>query len=217
MKRIALALGIGLLAPSLAFGQTASPGAAGGVNTVPQVGVISSIANMQQTYTAGYIGLVAAASATDVVCIAGSATKTIAVTRIQLSGTAGTLITLPVTLVRRVAVNTGGTAGGTTANPANNVSKHDTANATHTAVPISYTANPTITDAAPTYLQTANLTLPVTTAGVATVPLDFQYGNIARGEQPLILRGAAAQLCLNFNATSPSSSVLTGSITWYEY
>lgn len=211
-KTFALALGL-VLAPALAFAQTGGPG----VNSVPQVGLITGVNNQQQTYTAGFIGLVPPASATDTICIAGSATKTIAVTRIQLSGTAGTLVTLPVTLVRRVTVATGGTAASTTANPANNIAKHDTLNATASAVPISYTAVPTITDSSPTYLQTANLTLPVTSAGTSTVPLDWRYGNIGIGEQPLILRGIAAQLCLNLNTISVSSGVLTGSITWYEF
>lgn len=212
-KLFALALGA-LLAPTFALAQTGGPSGVGGV---PQVGVISAVNNQQQTYTAGFIGLVPAASATDTVCIAGSATKTIAVTRIQLSGTAGTLVSLPVTLVRRTSVDTGGTAASTTANPANNIAKHDTNNATATAVPISYTAVPTIVDSSPTYLQTANLTLPVTSAGTSIAPIDWRYGNIATGEQPLILRGAAAQLCLNLNAVSVSSGVLTGSITWYEF
>jgi hypothetical protein len=212
-KTFALALGLGLLAPALAFGQTGGAG----VNSVPQPGLITGVNNQQATYTAGYIGLVPAASATDTVCIAGSATKTIAVTRIQLSGTAGTLVTLPVTLVRRTSVDTGGTAGSTTANPANTIAKHDTLSATATAVPISYTAVPTIVDTSPTYLQTANLTLPVTSAGTSIAPIDWRYGNIATGEQPLYLRGVAAQLCLNLNTISVSSGVLTGSITWYEF
>jgi hypothetical protein len=212
-RKIALALGLALW-PALALAQ--QPGGTG-VNTVPQAGVITGINNQQSTYTAGFIGLVPPASATDTICIAGSSTKTIAVTRIQLSGTAGTLVTLPITLVRRASVDTGGTAASTTANPANNIAKHDTNNGTATAVPIAYTAVPTIPDTSPTYLQTANLTLPVTTAGTSTVPLDWRFGNIATGEQPLILRGVTQQLCLNFNTISVSSGVLTGSLTWYEF
>lgn len=216
-KAFALVLGLGLLAPALAFGQTSGSTGAGGVNSVAQPNVITGIINQTSTYTAGYIGLVPAASATDTVCIAGSATKTIAVTRIQLSGTAGTLVSLPVTLVRRASVATGGTAASTTANPANTIAKHDTNNGTATAVPISYTAVPTITDSSPTYLQTANLTLPVTSAGTSIAPIDWRYGNIATGEQPLYLRGIAQQLCLNLNTISVSSGLLTGSFTWYEF
>ncbi len=214
MKRFLALVGLGLLAPALAFAQT---GGSGGVGTTPSPGVIQGIQNQQQTYTAGFIGLVPPASATDTICIAGSATKTIAVTRIQLSGSAGTLVSVPITLVRRVTVATGGTAASTTANPANNIAKHAVGNATATAVPISYTAVPTITDSSPTYLQSQSLTFPVTSAGTSIAPLDWRYGNIATGEQPLYLSGTAAQLCLNFNTISISSGVLNGSLTWYEF
>jgi hypothetical protein len=215
MKRtFALALGFGLLASTLAIGQTGGPG---GVGSVPQVGVILGVNNQQQTYTAGFIGLVPPASATDTICIAGSATKTVAVTRWQLSGSAGTLVSVPITLVRRASADTGGTAASTTANPANNIAKHSTSNATASATPISYTAVPTIGDTSPTYLQTQSVTFPVTSAGTSIAPLDWKYGNIAIGEQPLILQGIAQQLCLNFNTISISSGVLNGSITWYEF
>ena len=186
------------------------------VNVVPQVGVTTAYLE-KQTYSAAFIGLAPAASATDVICLAGSATKTIKLREIRLSGSAGTLVTLPITLVRRAAVNTGGTAASTTANPANNISKRDTQNGTASAVPIAYTANPTITDSSPTYLDSASLTLPVTSAGTVTVPLNFNYGmnNVGLTQAPT-LRGAAEQVCLNFNAVSVSSGVLNGVLTWTE-
>lgn len=185
-------------------------------NNVPQVGVTFGYVP-KATYSAGFIGLVPVASATDVICLAGSATKIIKVTMIRLSGTAGTLVSLPVTLVRRAAVNTGGTAASTTANPANNISKRDTTQATASAVPISYTANPTITDSSPTYLDSAELTLPTTAAGVVSLPLVFDYGkDLANLNAPVTLRGAAQQVCLNFNGVSVSSGLLNGSLTWTE-
>lgn len=185
---------------------------------VPQVGVTWAYAPYGQTYSAAFIGLVPPASATDTICLAGSATKTVALQQIKLSGSAGTLVTLPVTLVRRVSVATGGTAASTTANPANTIAKRVTTNATATAVPISYTAVPTITDATPTYMDSASLTLPVTTAGTVTVPLVFDYsvGN-SQLLQPPTLVGTAAQFCLNLNTISVSSGVLNGVITWTEY
>lgn len=197
-----------------AFVALAVPAAAQ-VGSVPQVGVTSGY-QAKATYSAGFIGLVPAASATDVVCLAGSATKTVKLVNIRLSGSAGTLVTTPITLVRRVAVNTAGTAASTTANPANTISKRDTGIATATAVPIAYTANPTITDAAPTYLDSASLTLPVTSAGTVTVPLVMDYSSLQTLMQPVTLTGAAAQVCLNFNAVSISSGLLNGSITWTE-
>jgi hypothetical protein len=208
MKRIFLASAFALAA-SAALGQ--------GVNSVPQVGVISSFANAKQTYSAAFIGLVPAASATDVVCLSGSASKTVRITRISLSGTAGTLVTLPVTLLARTALNTGGTAASTTANPANTIRGNDSANATATAVPISYTANPTLTDSSPKYVRSAALTLPVTSAGVVSAPWVAEFPtSISIGTQALTLRGAAAQVCLNLNGVSVSSGVLTGSLEWTE-
>jgi hypothetical protein len=184
---------------------------------VPQIGVTFGYLP-GQTYSAAFFGLVPPASATDTVCIAGSASKTVAVQQIKLSGSAGTLVTLPVTLVRRASVATGGTAASTTANPANTIAKRDTTAAAATAVPIAYTAVPTITDASPTYLDSASLTLPVTSAGTVTVPLIFDYsvGN-SNLLQPVILRGIAQQVCLNLNTVSVSSGVLNGVITWTEY
>lgn len=138
MKKLFATIGALLLGMTCALAQ---------VNVVPQVGQTSNYV-ARQTYSAGFIGLVPAASATDIVCIAGSASKTIRVRDIVLSGSAGTLVTVPVSLIRRAAVNTGGTAAGTTANPANAITKRDTNNGTAVATLVSYTANPTITDSA---------------------------------------------------------------------
>jgi hypothetical protein len=193
-----------------------APAALAQVNVVPQVGVTTAYLE-KQTYSAAFIGLAPAASATDVVCLAGSATKTVKLREIRLSGSAGTLVTLPVTLLMRTTADTGGTAASTTANPANTIAKRDSNNATATATPISYTANPTINDTSPTYVDSASLTLPTTAAGTVTVPLHFSYlaNNVGLTQAPT-LRGAAQQLCLNFNAVSVSSGVLNGSITWTE-
>lgn len=206
MKRLLLALALALgVVPALAQ-----------VNVVPQTGVTFGYVP-KVTYSAGFIGLVPAASATDVICLAGSATKTVTLQMVRLSGSAGTLVSLPITMVRRVAVDSGGTAASTTANPANTIAKRDTNFPTATAVPISYTANPTINDTSPTYMASAQLTLPVTSAGVVINPLEWRFfeGNQALLSAP-ILRGAAAQFCLNFNAVSVSSGVLTGDLTWTE-
>lgn len=193
-----------------------APAALAQVNVVPQVGVTTAYLE-KQTYSAAFIGLVPAASATDVVCLAGSATKTVKLREIRLSGSAGTLVTLPITLLMRTTADTGGTAASTTANPANTIAKRDSNNATATATPISYTANPTINDTSPTYVDSASLTLPTTAAGTVTVPLNFSYvGQNTSLMQVPTLRGAAQQLCLNFNAVSVSSGVLNGSITWTE-
>lgn len=185
------------------------------VNVVPQQGLITSILK-RATYSSVALALPPAASATDIACIAGSATKTVIVRRISISGSAGTLVTAPFTLVRRTAVDSGGTAATTTANWANNIAKHDTTDAAATATLISYSANPTINDTSPTYLRSDELTVPVTSAGTVTRPLIWEP-DIAFGfPKGWVLRGIAEQLCVNLNAVSISSGLLHASITWTE-
>lgn len=182
---------------------------------LPQQGVTWGYVPKAQ-YFAGFIGLVPAASATDIVCIAGSATKTVKVTKFVLSGTAGTLVTVPVALYRRAAADTGGTAAATTANPTNNVTKLDTTIAAATATTISYTANPTIGSAG-TIIEARSLTLPTTAAGTVVNSLILDYGDDISNLLPAItLRGVAEQLCLNLTAVSITTGVLSGTIAWFE-
>src|SRR5258708_21343709 len=139
------------------------------------------------------------------ICLAGSATKTIKLQSLKLSGT-GTAISVPVTLLKRVTADTGGTAASTTANPANTISKRDSSNATATAVPVAYTANPTIVDTAPTYIDSAQMGVFSTTVSLIGVPLLFDYGpDGVNLRQAPTLRGAAEQICVNLNATSATA------------
>lgn len=185
------------------------------VNVVPQVGVTSGYV-AKYTYSAGFTGLVPAASATDVICIAGSATKTIKLVRIVISGTAGTLVAVPILLTKKGTADTGGTAASTTANPANTITPMDTRFPTATAVLISYTANPTI-NAAGTIFAAASHTFPTTgtTVSPAALVFDFNADNVNLASPP-VLRGAAQQICANFSAVSISSGVLNGNIVWTE-
>lgn len=204
MKRaiLTLALATGLLGPALA-------------QPVPQVGVTWGYVP-KVTYSAGFTGLVPAASATDVVCIAGSASKVVKVTKIVLSGTAGTLVAVPILLTKKATADSGGTAASTTANPANTITKLDSGFATATAVPISYTANPTINDAG-TIMRASSQTFPTTGTTISPPPLVFNFlDGISNLNSPLVLRGAAQQACLNFSAVSISSGVLNGYLEWTE-
>jgi hypothetical protein len=207
MKRI-LTSALGLLALcSAAFAQP-----------VPQTGVVSGYAP-KQTYSAVWIGLVPAASATDLICIQGSASKTISVHQIKLSGSAGTTLALPVTVLRRVSLNTGGTAATTTANPANTIGKRVTTNGNATATLISWTANPTVVDTTPTYLDSAQLAISLTSMATVSIPVTFDWANDASNvrQMPTIRNGQTTQaICVNLNAVSVTSGVLTGSITWTE-
>lgn len=205
MKRLLLGLALlGLVAPAYAQ-----------VNVVPQTGVTFGYVP-KFTYSAGFVGLVPAASATDVVCLAGSASKTIRITKITIGGTAGTLVTVPIALVKKTAADTGGTAASTTANPANTITLLDSTFPAATAVPVSYTANPTIGSAG-TIMAAASVTLNVTgTSAAPNVPLVFDFTNASDLNPGVVLRGAAQQACLHFNAISVSSGVLNGYLQWTE-
>ena len=207
-----------LLAASLAFGMAVSPAIAQ-VNAVPQVGLTTGYL-AKTTYSATWFGLVPPASATDLVCITGSASKVIRVMSIKLSGSAGTTLSLPATVLRRATADTGGTAGTTTANPANTISSRDTGLATNTsatATLISYTAVPTINDTSPVYIDSQQWAISLTTMATVSIPVYFDWSkDIENNVMPPTLRGAAQQLCVNLNSISISSGVVTGSITWTE-
>lgn len=205
-RKIALLAVAGLTLSGVAFAQ---------VNTVQQVGLITSILK-KSSYSAVALALPPAASATDIACIAGSSTKTIIVRRVSVSGTAGTLVSAPVTLLRRTSVDSGGTAATTTANWANTISKRDANDASATATLISYSANPTINDTSPTYVASAYTTFPVTSAGVAIVPTVWELDTPFSFVKGVVLRGTSQQACINLNAVSISSGLLHISIDWTE-
>lgn len=197
-----------------AFAALLSTTAIAQVNVVPQVGVSSAVIT-RNTYSSVALALPPAASATDIACIAGSSTKTVYVDKITISGSAGTLVSAPFTLVRRTSVDSGGTAATTTANWANNIAKHDTSSPANTATLISYSTNPTINDTAPDYIASDYLTLPVTSAGTSIDPIEWVWPNTSFSQRPT-LRGTAAQFCINLNAVSVSSGLLHVSIQWTE-
>jgi hypothetical protein len=183
---------LGLCAP--AFAQ---------VNAVPQVGLTTAYLP-KNTYSSSFFGLVPGASATDVVCIAASSTKTVRVQRITIGGT-GTAVSLPISVVRRASLDTGGTAATSTALPV--AYALDSANAAASAIVTAYTANPTINDTAPGILDNGNLGLVATTVGAAVQPYvlwDYAERNFA---QAPLLRTAAQQFCVNLNVTSPTALV----------
>lgn len=215
MKRILLALALvgGLISP--AFAQSSFNGgctAVGGINTVPRNGVSCPSDSIAPTYGATGIGIVPASSATDVACITGSATTVVRVQQIRISGTAGTLVSLPVVITKHATANTGGTAALTTALPT--PYKFDTQNPTNGASTTAYTANPTIADSAPGIIDAGVLTLNVTTvAGGA--PVTFSWTTRAYNEAP-VLRGVAQQVCVNLNGITVTSGLLAISFMWTE-
>lgn len=203
----------------LAFGFWASPALAqgclgvGGVNTVPQIGVSCLSEPTTDTYAATGVGIVPAASATDIACLTGSATKIIRVQRIRVSGTAGTLVTLPVLITKHISANTGGTAATGTALPV--PYPLDSTDAAVSATATAYTANPTVVDSAAGIISAATISLNTTAALVAQGELHFDWFARNYAEAPT-LRGIAQQVCVNLNGISITSGLVNISFIWTE-
>lgn len=187
------------------------------VNVVPQIGVTTAYLG-KQTYSAVFIGLAPASTTTDLFCISAGTTKNVTLRQIKISGSAGTTLSLPVTILHRASLDSGGTAASTTANPANTISKRNSANGAATAVLIAYTANPTINDTSPTYLDSKQLAVSLTTMATVSIPVEFDWrqDNVSLLQAPYIPKGSTEQICANLNSTSLASGLLTGSLTWTE-
>jgi hypothetical protein len=214
MKRLLLALGLllGLSAPGLA--QVPCVGI-GGVNSVPQLGVACNQEPAVATYAATGVGIAPASSATDLACLQGAANIVIRVQRIRVSGTAGTQIVVPVLLMKRASLDTGGTPATSTALPV--AYAMDSANVAAKATLNAWTANPTIVDATPGIVGSADLILAKTdgTNGAAAPYTLFDFDAAEYMQKPA-LRTAAQAICVNLNATSPSSGLVNITFIWTE-
>ena len=174
------------------------------VNQVGQIAVDTKPKRI--TFRANVAGLVPAASATDVFYINGSATKTVTVNRIYVTGSAGTAVAVPVQIIKRSAATSGGTCAAATNVPL------DSSDTAATAVVNSCTANPTLGAAVGTVAsQSVFFSL---SSAVNAAPGDFDFGKT--NGKPLVLRGVAEGLGVNLNAVSVSSGVLTVWIEWVE-
>ena len=212
MRKLLLALGLLFLAtPSWA--QCIS---VGGVNNVPQPGVVCLSEPIEPTYGATAVGITPASTASDIACLGGSATAVVRVQRVILSGTASTGVTVPVTLLRRAAADTGGTV--TTGNAILTPVALDTNNVAVTASAAAWTANPTVNDTSPAFIAAGNLALPKTdgttyTSGAPTLLFDFSNRNYS---QAPIIRGKAQNFCVNLNTISVSTGLVNVTFHWTE-
>lgn len=210
MKRILLALGV-LLGLSVA----AQAQAPCGVNFVPTVGVICATLK-QNTYSAVAQNLVPAAAATDILCISSSASKSLSIAEVDVSGilASGTASPL-ISIVHHTVLDTGGTGASGAAAPVafSNVST----NPASTAVLSAFTANPTINDTSPALVRNVFYTMG-TSAAVAQSPLFWLFGTAGTDEylQRLDqLKNVTGQYCVNLNGATLTAS-LAIAISWTE-
>jgi len=193
--------------------------AASQVNVVPQIGVISGVISAN-TYSATAVGLVPAASATDIYCINGSTKRNIHLRRFIFSGSAGTAITTPVLINYNHSLDTGGTPASGKALPVA-TPLVPTNPASTSSAQVSYTANPTVNDASPNLMGAVAPTFALTTT--VNLPVELDFGSGAGGgisfNQSIDIPKAStvvAQVCVNLNGVSISSGSLTIYTEWTE-
>jgi hypothetical protein len=160
------------------------------------------------TYGATFTGLaVPQTGAGDAVCLVGSATKTIYIQRIAVSGVDSTAQTSNMNLVKRTTAN----SGGTSTNAVN--AKYDTNNAAPTAVLTGYTAVPT-PGTGFIHLARSIGFAAATGAPSAAIVWEFDPSQLV---QQLVLRGVAQSACVNFpSAFTTAGPSLNVSYTWTE-
>src|SRR5208282_4259879 len=143
----------------------------------------------------------------DIAVLPGSASKTIRVTRVEVSmSTSGTAGVEAVTLVKRSAADTGGTSAAMTAVP------HDSDYAAASAAPRNYTAAPALGTAVGTIRGIQFFDDSNAATGANTWLWDF---GTRGGAACIVLRGVAQQLAINLGGVIATQTV-TVSYEWEE-
>jgi len=169
--------------------------------------IASPIDGYKATYAAASAPFTAAATATDIFTITGSATKTIRVTRIEITGTQTTGLNQNILLLKRSTADTAGTSAAVTAVP------QDTNNPAATATVLSYTANPTLGTLVGN-IRADKYLIPAPGTLTGNPPLIWTFGD--RPEQALLLRGTAQVLAVNLNGATLAGNSFTISVSWTE-
>jgi len=157
------------------------------------------------TYRTAFV-VAPAATATDIFQLIGSASKTVEITSIRITGTQITTGQVNFYIKKRSTANTGGTSSAATLVPLIST------DAAATAVGAIYTANPTT---GTTVGDVAIRLVPI----VAAASLGDQEVNIDFGERgrALILSGVAQAMAINLNGVTITSGSLIITIEFTEY
>lgn len=174
------------------------------------VGSIVTNNGTKATYTYTISATAPYATPADYIVIRGTASKTVRIVRVEISGAATAATEVIYTLKKHTIANTSGTATNPT--PV----QHDSNDAAASATVLLYSAAPT-TDASATIWRNVRLTLAVAPAATTVAPDRFIYNYGAEIGEPLTLRGVAQEFALNLGGGAlPSGAVLDVAITWTE-
>lgn len=161
------------------------------------------------TYSLATARFTPAATATDVFILNGSATKTVKVTRIILSGNrTADANEINYNIVKRSTANTGGTSATATNVPL------DSNSAAATAVGKSYTANPAALGTAVGTVDNRAVTMPQSNTPLqpAYVCL-WEFGSLF--ESPIVLRGTAEGVAINLEGAALAAGATDFQVTVY--
>lgn len=162
-----------------------------------------------QVASATYSGthsVTVAATATDIFTLTGSATKTVALTKIILSGVQTTSGMADISVIKRSTADTGGTS------TAGSIGAHDSTDAAATATLLGYTANPGALGTAVATIRRVYVPVPAP-ASIGTVPVVLEFGD--NGKEG-ILRGVAQQIAVNLNGATLTGGVISVTFQWIE-
>lgn len=173
----------------------------------PQVTANSVAVNIASdpTYSAA-LNVTVAAAATDIAVISGSASKTVKVNKVIITGVQTTGGLNDIQLVKRSTADTGGTSTAATAVP------HDSADAAATASVLAYTVNPAALGTSVGNIRRGYLPVGGATSIVNPVVV-FDFG--AKGKE-IYLRGIAQQLAVNLNGATLTGGAFDIDFEWTE-
>jgi hypothetical protein len=153
------------------------------------------------TYSASVLKLAVATGANVIWTLTGSATKTIRVTRLEISGTCATTAKdINFFIAKYSTAATGGTTG-----TAPTIAPHDSNSPAATAAIAVYTADPTAGTSVGN-IRTGNLYMAVTGGTTSTDRYIADFGN--RPAQAVVLRGTTQQIGISLNGENTATSVI---------
>lgn len=167
----------------------------------PAGAAISNSEGRIPTYSYASVAYSPYATATDILLITGSATKTVRIKRIGVSGRATAAANIDVAVFKHIVANTGGSPSALTA------VKHDTTiNPAATAVVATITAAPTI-DTGKVLVRCQQSNLSAAGSGGAATPVEWHFGDV--NDQALVLRGINEEIAINLGGGAvPGGTVL---------
>lgn len=179
---------------------------------VSNSGVLRTVDAKELSYSASISSLVMPLLPTDIFTITGSATKTVKIHRLIISGSQSSAANRDLIVLKRSTANSGGVSTTLTAVAS------DSTSAAATAVVRAYTTNPIVGTLVGAIRSKLWPLLGSASANNGQFGPDnqavFKFGEL--GSQPIVLRGTSEVLSINFNGITSAGSLMYFSIEWSE-